>query len=416
MKIVFRKYKASALQFAILVSVIVAILLAAFLLFTFTSSSFTVKSHEVLSNIDISSKGIQYLQHDGYDIEDSLVVSIEETPVVLSNTYWGSFALASATAGRDKNKFKKLALLGSGREGEVTGMYLQDNSLPLVLAGKTRIEGAVFSPGNIIKPGNISGNYFNGGKLVNGSRYNSKSFLPALDPKWKDYVLEMQAFSPSPKDLVSEPGSMKNSFFGERKVIYNTEKIILDHQVLGHVIVSSETEIEISSFSELDQVLIIAPKVVVNSNFTGSLHIISEEVKVGENTKLEYPSSITVIQKPPFGKEIPYGEEPKIFIGNKSIVRGNIIYLTTEEEDKSRNHVIISNDAVVEGNVYSEGYTELKGTVIGSVYTKYFVANEGGSIYINHIYNGKILTEEVKVEMAGLPFEGKSKTIAAWLY
>lgn len=412
---VFRKYKASALQFAILVSVIVAILLAAFLLFTFTFSSFTVKSHQVLSNIDISSKGIQYLQYDGYDIEDSLVVSIEETPVVLSNTYWGGFELASATAGGDKNKFKKIALLGSGWEGEITGMYLQDNSLPLVLAGNTRIEGAVFSPENIIKPGNISGNYFNGGKLVNGSRYNSKSFLSALDPKWKDYVLEMQAFSPGSNDLVSEPGSMKNSFFDKRKVIYNTEKVILDHQLLGHVIVRSETEIEISSFSELDQVLIIAPKVVVNSNFTGSLHIISEEVKVGENTKLEYPSSITVIQKPSFGKETSYGEEPKIFIGNKSIVRGNIIYLT-KEEDKSRNHVIISNDAVVEGNVYSDGYTELKGTVIGSVYTKYFVANEAGSIYINHIYNGKILTEAAKDEMAGLPFEGKSKTIAAWLY
>lgn len=413
---VFRKYKASALQFSILVSVIVAILLAAFLLFTFTSSSFTVKSHQVLYNIDISSKGIQYLLQDGFDIEDSLVVSIEGNPVVLSNTYWGGFELACATAGGDENKFKKIALLGSGWEGEITGMYLQDNSLPLVLAGNTRIEGAVFSPENIIKPGNISGNYFNGGKLVNGSRYNSKSFLPALDPKWKDYVLEMQAFSPGPKDLVSEPGSLRNSFFGELKVIYNTEKIILDHQVLGHVIVSSEKEIEISSFSELDQILLIAPKVVVNSNFTGSLHIISEEVKVGENTKLEYPSSITVIQKPSFGKETSYGEEPKIFIGNKSIVRGNIIYLTTEEEDKSRNHVIIGNDAVVEGNVYSEGYTELKGTVIGSVYTKYFVANESGSIYINHIYNGKILTEEVKVEMAGLPLEGKSKTIAAWLY
>jgi len=410
------KLKASALHFAILVSVIVALLLSSFLLLTYTFSTFSIKSDQVLENIMQSNLGIEYLFDSEIKVADSLEIQLNQAPVILKKSYWGSFEKVSSKAGIGFIAFEKIALLGSISGAERTSIYVEDHQLPLVVVGNTRIEGNAYLPENNIKPGNIAGNYYQGNNLIYGKHSKSEKRLPELDPEWKLYAMEMLEFAPNPNEDVVGLDNLSNSFFNNRKVIYQSDKIFLEQEVKGYIIVKSETEIEVSQFAKLDQVLLIAPKVVFNNRFKGNVHVIANEVLVQENVVLAYPSSIVVMGKDPIKEENGFVSKPKIEIGKATIFQGNIIYLDSSKDSQSKNDILIYENVLIEGTVYCEGYTELQGTVVGSVLTSYFVANQEGSIYINHIYNGQVLTNKANPEICGILYEHARNKIASWLY
>lgn len=410
------KLKASALHFAILIAVIVALLLSSFLLLTYTFSSFSIKSDQVLENIKQSNLGIEYLFKPEIKVSDSLEIQLNQVPVILKSSYWGSFEKVSSKAGIGSSAFEKIALLGSISGVERTSIYVEDHQLPLVVVGNTRIEGTAYIPENNIKHGNISGNYYQGNSLIYGNRSYSSIALPELEPEWKLYAKEMLDFVPSSNEDVVGLDNISNSFFNNRKVIFHSERIFLEQEIKGYVIIKSEIEIEVSQFAKLDQVLLIAPKVVFNKEFKGNAHVIANEVIVQENVELKYPSSIVVIGKDSTKEEDGFVSKPKIEIRNSAVFQGNIIYLDSYKDSKSKIDVHIEEDALIEGTIYCEGYTELSGTVVGSVLTSYFVANQEGSIYINHIYNGQVLTNISNPEICGVPFENQFSKIASWLY
>lgn len=359
--------------------------------------------------------GIHYLFVPENKINNSLAIEINNTPVKLSSTYWGSFEKVSSIGGTESKSFRKMALLGSHYEGEIPSIYLEDNQLPLVLVGNSRIEGEAFLSEKKVKPGSISGHYYNGEKLVYGKIKDSNSKLPGLEIEWRAYVKKMQDFIPDKDELLIDLDNLNNSFFKERRIIYQNEKIYLDKNIKGNVIIKSESAIEISRKAQLNQVLLIAPKIIIKGGFEGSLHIIAEEIKIDENVKLLYPSSLIVMTRP--GVEIKNSDIiPEIEIGANSLFQGNLIFLKSSENEKINTNVLIGDKVLVEGNIYCEGYIELKGKVIGSLFTKYFVANEGGSKYINHIYNGKILTTGITPEYCGILFKGIKKKVALWLF
>lgn len=410
------KIKASAMQFAILVSVIVALLLSSFLLFTYTYSSFSLQAQRVLHSIEASDKGIVYLSREDVQINDSLELVVDDLPVLLRNKFWGGFQLVHSRGGTGSTAFEKIALLGSGSSGDIPAIFLEDNQLPLVLAGDTHIEGDTYTPQNIIKPGSIAGRYYEGDQLVYGRRYESSKQLPALDAAWMTYAHSMLQFIPDAGEIMFGLVDRTNSFLNERQVIYQEDKIEINESLSGNILIISRREIEVSPFAMLDQVLLVAPKVVFRKGFQGNAHVISKEAVVEENVRLDYPSSIVVFAHKEGELRSEEVYKPNIKIGQKSILEGIILFLNSSEREVHRNNVLIAEDSFIEGIVYCEGYTELKGKLQGSLYTKYFVANQGGSLYINHIYDGQISTDNVKKEIAGLLLTGTGKKVAAWLY
>lgn len=410
------KIKASAMQFAILVSVIVALLLSSFLLFTHTYHSFSLRTDLVLRNIGASEKGIDYLTNTDVQLRDSLEMAIEEVPVVLKTNFWGGFQLIHSRGGEGSSSFEKVALLGGDSGVDSPDIFLENNQLPLVLAGDTRIEGNAYTPGNIIKPGSIGGHYYAGDKLVYGKRFSSTESLPQLNSEWRLYAQEMLNFIPGAGENVSGLENFTNSFFGKRQIIYETDKIFLSESLSGNIIVVSRVEIEVSALAKLDQVLLVAPKIIFRNGFEGNAHVISAKATVEDNVRMRYPSSIVVLTPAGVERKPEDFYKPKILIGQQSIFEGNILYLGASKQDGHTNDVLFAENSFVEGNVYCEGYTELKGTVQGSIYTRYFAANHRGSLYINHIYDGRVLTRDVKPQIGGLLMAEPEKKVAAWLY
>lgn len=409
------KIKASAMQFAILVSVIIALLLGSFLLFTYTYTSFSSRSSEVISNIRNSDAGIKFLAESMDVPEDSLVVLNNGTPVQLKNSYWGSFRKVYSEASLGKNSFIKIALLGAGSEAKVTSIYLEDNQMPLVVAGDAHVEGNAFIPENIVKAGSVGGNYYTGDQLIYGRRQPSETDLPSLDVKWLAYAKSMLDYIPVRGDDVIELQPLNQSFFKAPIFIFQQEAVHLREKLQGHIILRSEEKVVVEPWAKIDQVLLIAPEVVIKKGFNGSLHVISEKIIVEEGVELQYPSSLVAFEKDDLD-EPNYNFDPKIRIGMNSVVRGNILYLASRREKKSKKDLFIAENSLVEGSVYCEGYAEIKGTIIGTIYTKFFGASHNGSLYINHVFAGKVLTAEVNQKMGGLLLEGKQKQVAAWLY
>ena len=190
------------MQFAILISVLVALLLSSLLLFTYTYSSFSLRTNQVLDYIDASNKGIRYMARAENQVNDSLVLVLDEVPVLLKTSFWGAYQLVHSEGGAGNMVFEKIALLGDDLGLEAPGMYLENNQLPLVLAGNTYIEGDAYTPDDIIKPGSIAGHYYSGNQLIHGRRFKSAEKLPALNTEWRSYVQQMLHFIPRAEDAV----------------------------------------------------------------------------------------------------------------------------------------------------------------------------------------------------------------------
>ena len=81
--------------------------------------------------------------------------------------------------------------------------------------------------------------------------------------------------------------------------------------------------------------------------------------------------------------------------------------------------ITLGTNSKIVGDIYSQGYLELKGEVIGSIYTSYFMyASDRGGKYINYLYDSRISLNELKTHYTGsLPLQRTTDYIvASWLY
>jgi cytoskeletal protein CcmA (bactofilin family) len=418
-----KKIRASAMQLAILVSTIIAILLGSFLTLSQTHLFFNTQSKILLNVIDSTNAGIEYSLDADHKISDSIAIQSDIYSTEIKKTSWGGYLIIISTASVKTKSFSKTALIGGKVTQPALGVYLSEEKLPLVLVGNAKIEGDAYLSDLGIKPGIISGHYFNGKELVRGNISTGKGALPELDPAWLENIESLQKYIPSNLDIVIQRDAInKNSFFENTQYIYENNAITLKETYIGNIVIKSDTEVIISQDAHLTDVIVIAPKITIQKGFEGSAQFISEEkITLGENVRLTYPSSLIVLyDKDEEGKPVPKGKEP-IFIADNSSIEGTVIYLD-ERKDKKDNrmnsvtNVSIAPQGTINGNVYCQGNVELMGTVVGAVFTNRFVAREFGSVYINHIYNGKILGRDIEPEFGGLPFKNGNKTIVKWLY
>jgi len=415
------KIKASALQFAILVSVMVALLLGSFLTLSHTQRYFKIQSDFLLSNIEATNIGINEGLTTHLIVGDTVVLSEENTTIKVTKGFWGGFTKLSSLAETKSKKFGKLLLAGSMPTTPKTAAYIGDESLPLVLVGNARLEGTTYLSKNGIKAGNIAGHYYHGGPLVRGGIRLNAGGLPSIDKDWRQYIERISTDRPSNEDFIHPSDENNRSFFESTQYIYSPDLLVLTESYIGNIIIKSDREIRVTPYCRLTDVLLIAPKITLESGFNGTAHLIAKEkIELKENVSLTYPSSLVVLGKQYVdGQPLHNGDKP-IVISNSAWVQGIVVYLQTKEgqtsKRDSRTHIKIESQGGIDGSLYCEGNLELEGTIRGSVYTQNFMANASGSRYMNHIYNGKVLGNDLHAQFAGLPLVLTHKKIAKWLY
>ncbi len=411
------------MQFAILVATIIAVLLGSFLTLSQTHLFFNTQSKILGNVIDSATAGIEYSLKKEHVIADSISIENDIYVTNIKKTSWGGYLKINSTASAKTKNFSKMALTGNKVSDPALSIYLSEDKLPLVLVGNTIIEGDAYISDLGIKPGIISGHYYNGKELVKGNISLGKGDLPELDPVWLYDIRRLQEYIPLNSDEVIQREAInKNSFFENTQFVYDKNKITLNETYIGNIVIKSETEILITKEAQLTDVLVIAPKIAIEKGFNGSASFIAKEkIIIAEDVHLKYPSSLIIVNTDiDENLPVPKGKEP-IFIADKSTITGTVIYLD-EREEKMENrmnsftHIAIGPMGTVNGYVYCQGNVELMGTVKGAIYADRFLAREFGSVYINHIYNGKVLGRDLDPAFGGLPFKDSDKAIVKWLY
>ncbi len=413
------------MQFALLISVLIALLLGAFLMLTHMQSFFRLKSLEILQISRSSNQEILKFIQTPQLKKDTLVIQEDQTTKKLTSKYYGAWTKVFSEVEIHNQNISKSALVGSKVSTKTPNLYLANTNSPLVIVGKTRIEGTSYLPKQGIKAGNISGNYYQGSSLYYGNIVESKETLPELDKNWISYIKALiKGEFIDQENNIPLKNEVKNSFNTSEQIIYNPGPIVLGaEKITGNIIIQSNTKIVVHPTAILENVLLVAPEIVIMDNVKGSMQMVaSKKIQVGKNCHLSYPSSITLLDQNKVFKNSNntasvVNRNPNILIKTNTLIQGAVVYIPkqTDAQNRIKTDLKIESNSEIIGEIYCQGNLEFQGKIRGSLYTKKFVANQSGSIYLNHIYNGEILKNPIP-DYVGLPFTNTQYSIAKWLY
>lgn len=417
-----QKLKAGALQLTLFVIAVVALLLSAFILLVHTHNRFRLQTDFLVQTIEDTNNGINYSLHNKIPLQDTLSLPNNNIPYKSTTLYrdtWGLFDKVLSTSKTKKKVFKKIALLGvSQPKKDRTALVMNDNNMPLVMVGKSKIDGVAYLPERGVKSGNISGEsyyrkYFVYGKtkrtknipnLTNETRKHLKSIAT------REYGLETSQFLNLKADKVYQ-----NSFLRPLKVIQSNNTIHLSQTtIIGHIVIKSSSKISIDASANLTDCILIAPIIEIEDNVKGNFQVFaSKEIFVGKNCKLTYPSTLSLVEDENLSL---INNKNKIVINSNSIIEGAVLFIGNEKQKNYDSQILINKNTKIKGEVYCNQNIEHRGTVFGSIFTNEFIVKEGGSVYINHLYNGTISINSLSQEYVGLPLEQGKKGILKWLY
>lgn len=423
------KLKSGALQFAVFVAVVIALLLGGLMLYAYTFGYMKEQSKGAIENIQLADDGINYLLNaQEFNSKDTLAIKLtekESQTVKVHLSQWGIFQKAFVLTQFRKKKFVKTAILGSLIDAETAPtLFLQDTHNPLTVVGNTSIKGNAFLPEAGVKSGYIAGNSYYGSQLIYGSIKKSIDVLPKLDSEiLKGIIFYLKDYKPTnQEDYISIDNAEKtiHSFKEKTKSVYKKEAIVIENQYIsGNIIIKSDTLIQVKKTAILKDLILIAPIIEIEDDTKGNFQAIaSERISVGKNCDLRFPTALVVYQD---NKEslVTYSGntvEVPIFVDTATSLKGSVCFYQTKEETDFSTQIKIEGQVRIKGHVYCKGNLELKGTVSGAVCTRQFVANQAGSIFVNHLYNAVIENENIPQLYGGLVFEKEPKTVLKWLY
>ncbi|WP_179008676.1 hypothetical protein [Winogradskyella forsetii] len=315
----------------------------------------------------------------------------------LTTTYsiskWGFYDLIKTKTYFKNDTIYKTGLIGSKTVNTKLALYLTDYNTELKIGGTTKIIGDVKVSSFGVEQAYINNQSFTGSRLVEGHIGVSKDKLPTLSLAVNQTVVEKELYYDELKNK-----TLYNSFYQPTiRVIVEETYDFGDIELSGNFVIESKDSLVIRETAQLKDVLIKAPKVTLNSGFNGNVQIFAKErVHVMKDVNLLYPSSIYIDND---DEEKPLN----VYLGEKSKLAGGIV-LTSKTYEASLNRLItIDKDAQVLGDIYCYGKTQLKGKVIGTVYTDRFYLETSGATYENHIVNGTINKLEQPNYFIGLP-------------
>lgn len=426
-----KKLKAGALQYTIFVSVLILLLVSAFITLVYLQQKLRVKASFFQETVYQATMGFDYVATHGIPYEEELELNFNEeveSNIILIKKHWGIFDVITSKSSVKNEFFQKTSLTG-GFTSNKEALYLKENNKPLVLVGNTEIRGNVALPRQGVKRGNIAGNSYYGSQLIYGNTRLSTSQLPMIANK--EYIKQLSNgnfLNDNITHFELEENLQKVQSFDESTLLYQSNgSVNLQFvKLTGNIIIRSTTKITISKSAVLKDVILIAPKIEVYDNVRGNFQAFAtEQINIGKQCSLEYPTALTIIEK---AVPIVNSEQEsitantqlqttnQITINYNSTVKGIVTYLSESTQNNYKPQIILEEIATIVGEVYCERNFELKGTVKGMVYTDSFVATQFGSVYINHIFNGRIIATELPEEYCGLQLPKTKTNVAKWIY
>lgn len=406
------------------IALIIAVLSACLILVAFNYKLYILKNqHEQTIELNCTS-GVNLLLsiYSSLPYNESKTVDLygmQNDSVIIKKSKWGIFDIGIVKAVHRDIETIRIFQIGSKPAGVTkSAIYLVDDGNSLAVAGNTSIIGTCFLPERGVRSTQISGFNYTGSKLVNGVVKRSSRKLPEIS---KDPVEDIIGLLESDTATIrkeyngthpAEGDSVFQSFVSPGLVIYQAGPLVIDKTFTGRVLIKSDTIVVVESEARLCDVMIIAPDIIISSGFRGNLQAYATDtIAIGENCVLEYPSSLGII-KSEFSER-----QPSITVGKGTLYSG-FIFSYQRTDDIRKTLIRMDTDTRMHGQIYSDGYLELKGSIIGGVMCKKTILNTPSSFYENHLLNVSIDNASLSPEylMPAILETSERKGIMKWLY
>ena len=182
---------------------------------------------------------------------------------------------------------------------------------------------------------------------------------------------------------------------------------------------SSKTAIVVEASANLEDIILIAPKIRIEKNTTGNFQAIAKKsIEVASGCTLHYPTALILLNENDHSLQALSRDEQEreeIHISKNTLVKGMVVYCSDNNTSSYKTQIQIDDSAVVQGEVYCAKNLALQGSVFGSVYTNHFIVKKSGGVYVNHLYNAIINAKKLPIQYVGLLIENESNSVAKWL-
>jgi hypothetical protein len=412
--------KAGALFVSVTISFIIAVLISSLILLSF---HYKIQNRENLlqKKMDRNARSaLTWLMVSDTDMKENTLMDLygeESDSVMLRKASWGAYDVATVKSVSGKYSLTKTVLYGYKPDETLSGaLYLTDLSRPLNLCGKTSITGTCYLPEAGVKRGYIEGKSYEGKELIKGATKLSKNSLPPLE---KQIIKRLSGFvSDQPfaqhvyKEIQLTSDSLIQSFM-DTTVLIRMNGSLSGNYYSGNILVYSDKTIEVEAGTFLEDVILVARSIRIKKGFKGVVQAFAvDSIIVEEEVKLNYPSALGLFKK-------DYKtSQPFIKVMKKSVVSGMIFTSQSEfVNDLKQTLISIDKEAIVKGQVYSDGFIDLKGEVLGMVWCNKVLLKTASSIYENHLLDAIIDPTKLSLHYAGsgLIAAGKRKKIIKWL-
>lgn len=266
---------------------------------------------------------------------------------------WGLFHVLSTQSRSNLDTLTQHYLVAPEMEQNTTVLHLRDNGEPLKLSGETTITGVVKCGVRGIKKVQIESQVVNkinqnGVVSTSGAITPKLSLTPSLLP---ENLLETTPLDPQLSTAVD---------FNKPTGLITANQLMANVNITGNVVIQSSDTLTIAATARLKDVLVIAPKVIIQSGFKGSLQVLAgQQIVLEEQVSLEYPSALVITGK--------IQEKSNITLGKACRVAGAIVVPGQGMQAESNHTIIIGEDSQVMGQIYSGGTLELYGNVSGQI-------------------------------------------------
>jgi hypothetical protein len=249
-----------------------------------------------------------------------------------------------------------------------------------------------------------------------GNVKQSRSQLPDLDPIIDSTVTHLfSRINPeiNLSDINRKSDNLFENPFGNPPVTYYAlhDAILSGLSFRGRIMIYAQGTIFIDRTSMLEDVVLVARRIVVDDGFRGSFQGFAiDSIGTGDNVSLTYPSVLAIISRRDDDGVSFY---PAITLGKNNSIAGCIILKAWSENCK----VVIPETSVVTGQIYCNGNVELRGDVHGSLFSDGFSFTRESSTYINHLLNSDINIELLPAGFAGFHAgdDQSIRTLIKWL-
>lgn len=383
------KLKGGALYVAVIISILIAIILSLFIVLAYYNIQ-SVQSQNSFMQLHLSMEGGFEMTQSKYYNQNSGTtwqkMPYNNDSVMVKKMAWGCYTLVDVKAKNAHFKIHKTGLFGTSASKD-TAIMTTEQSRPIGLAGNIKFNASCYFPKAGVKSAYIEGTSFSDLNSVRPYIKQAPNYIPELNDSYLNAIeLAQTEINPYTDSLISFiPDALTQSFHHKTAVVQQGS-VILNSQILSHNIkIIASDIITIENTSQLNNILLVARKVIFKKGFKGTVHVIAKDSIVTEDEcEFNYPSSFCVYSNTNSTTSNPIVRG--VFFGTQCKFKGGLL---AANDDKQSSRMMIKLNTRFEfiGNIYSANYTDAQGNLYGSVFCQTLLLQTPSGVYENHLLN-----------------------------